>query len=53
MSISQNKYDNLLQSFNEKLNQEMNKSLSLEQEKLYWENEYKLLCKKYDDVRIF
>lgn len=31
----------------------MNKSLLLEQEKLHWENEYKLLCKKYDDVGRF
>ncbi|VVC24147.1 Uncharacterised domain KLRAQ/TTKRSYEDQ, C-terminal [Cinara cedri] len=50
MSISQNKYDDIIQSYNEKLNQEMNRSLSLEQEKLHWENEYKLLCKKYDDI---
>lgn len=30
----------------------MNRSLSLEQEKIHWENEYKLLCKKKENVRI-
>lgn len=30
----------------------MNRSLSLEQEKNRWENEYKLLCKKKEIVRI-
>lgn len=30
----------------------MNKSLCLEREKIYWENEYKLLSKKYEDVSV-
>jgi len=30
----------------------MNRSLSLKQEKIHWENEYKLLCKKKEIVSI-
>lgn len=39
--------------YNEKLNEEMNKSLCLEREKTHWENEYNLLAKKYEDVSIY
>lgn len=39
--------------YNDKLNQEINKSLCLEQEKIHWENEYKLLAKKHEDVSIY
>lgn len=31
----------------------MNKSLCLEQEKNHWENEYKLLAEKHEDVSIY
>lgn len=30
----------------------MNRSLSLEQEKIHWANEYKFLCKKKEGVSI-
>lgn len=49
-SISQNSYKSIIHIYNEKLNEEMNRSLSLEQEKIHWENEYKLLCKKKESV---
>ncbi|KAL5237924.1 hypothetical protein ACI65C_005334 [Semiaphis heraclei] len=49
-SISQNSYKSVIHVYNEKLNEEMNRSLSLEQEKNRWENEYKLLCKKKEIV---
>ncbi|KAF0736578.1 TTKRSYEDQ domain-containing protein, partial [Aphis craccivora] len=49
-SISQNSYKSIIQVYNEKLNEEMNRSLSLEQEKIHWENEYKLLCKKKENI---
>ncbi|XP_025207293.1 uncharacterized protein LOC112603087 [Melanaphis sacchari] len=48
--ISQNSYKSIIQVYNEKLNEEMNRSLSLEQEKIHWENEYKLLCKKKENI---
>jgi len=51
-SISQNSYKSIIHVYNEKLNEEMNRSLSLEQEKIHWENEYKLLCKKKESVSI-
>lgn len=51
-SISQNSCKSIIQVYNEKLNEEMNRSLSLEQEKIHWENEYKLLCKKKESVSI-
>lgn len=49
---SQNNNDTLIHVYNEQLNKEMKKSLSLEQEKMRWENEYNLLYKKYMDVSI-
>ncbi|XP_015368349.1 PREDICTED: uncharacterized protein LOC107164873, partial [Diuraphis noxia] len=49
-SISQNSYESIIHVYNEKLNEEINRSLSLEQEKMHWENEYKLLCKKKEIV---
>jgi len=52
-SISQKSYENIIRVYNEKLNQEMNRSLSLEQEKIHWENEYKLISKNNKNVCIF
>ncbi|CAI6359702.1 unnamed protein product [Macrosiphum euphorbiae] len=49
-SISQNSYKSIIHVYNEKLNEEMNRSLSLEQEKIHWENEYKLLCKNKESI---
>jgi len=49
---SQKNNDTLIHVYNEQLNKEMKKSLSLEQEKMHWENEYNLLYKKYMDVSI-
>lgn len=47
--MTQSSYNNIIQMFNEKLNKEMGKSLSLELEKNQWENDYKLLCKTHEE----
>lgn len=51
-AISQHSYEQMIDIYNQKLNAEMNKSVSLEKDKNHWENEYKLLYKKHESVSI-
>lgn len=53
MPISENCSAKIIHLYKEKLSHEMNRSLSLEQEKMHWENEFRLLSKKNKGVSIF
>ncbi|XP_050438669.1 uncharacterized protein LOC126844478 [Adelges cooleyi] len=45
-------FEKALKIYNDKLNEEMDKSKQLENEKIHWETEYKLLQQKYEKVTI-